>query len=199
VAPTLPADLTVNTYGDDAYLGVVGSEMAYIRPRGSPVGLSFSELNLRTYADGPAGPGAYFLSLDADDPLGVSVARSFFELPYYRAQMTDSREGERRLFRSNRVHMGAPTASFEATYEPTGTPSEAEVRSLDAFLTERYHFYVADDDGQTYVSAIEHPPWQLQEMDLKIRRNDLFTLKDFERPEREPDLLCSPEVNLIAK
>jgi uncharacterized protein YqjF (DUF2071 family) len=92
VAAALPDRLSVATHDGDAYLGVVPFVMEDIRPRGAPVGLSFPELNLRTYVDGPNGPGVYFHSLDADDRLGVAVARGAFRLPYYRAE-TDVRRG----------------------------------------------------------------------------------------------------------
>ncbi|TKX74925.1 DUF2071 domain-containing protein [Halorubrum sp. GN11_10-6_MGM] len=93
VAASLPGDLSVATHDGDAYLGVVPFVMDDIRPRGVPMGLSFPELNLRTYVEGPNGPGVYFHSLDADDRLGVAVARGVFRLPYYRAE-TDVRRSE---------------------------------------------------------------------------------------------------------
>jgi uncharacterized protein YqjF (DUF2071 family) len=199
LAQALPQGLTVDTYEGQAYLGIVGFQMSDIRPRGLPVGLSFLELNLRTYVDGPAGPGVYFFSLDADDPIGVSLARTLFQLPYSRARATTISAGEATVFRSNRVHRGAPTAGFEASYEPTGTQFEAEAGSLPAFLVERYQFYVADEQGQTYVGAISHPPWQLQEADLEIRRNDLFAANGFERPGGEPHVLFSPDIRVSAE
>ena len=122
VAETLPDRLSVATHDGEAYLGVVAFVMDDIRPRGTPVGLSFPELNLRTYVDGPDGPGVYFYNLDADDRLGVSVARRLFALPYYRAEMRAMRpEGADGVeFRSRRTHRGVPSARFDATYAPTG-------------------------------------------------------------------------------
>ena len=91
VAETLPDRISVATHEGDADLGVVAFVMDDIRPRGAPVGISFPELNLRTYVEGPDGPGVYFYNLDADDRLGVAVARRLFALPYYRAEMEVSR------------------------------------------------------------------------------------------------------------
>ena len=58
----LPAALALDTYDGDAWLGVVGFRMDLIRPRCSPIGVSFSELNLRTYVrpteTGPRRTGA---------------------------------------------------------------------------------------------------------------------------------------------
>ena len=129
VAAALPDRLSVATHEGDAYLGVVPFVMDDIRPRGLPTGLSFPELNLRTYVEGPNGPGVYFHSLDADDRLGVAVARGLFRLPYYRAETdvrhpgtwegADGADADRAVrFASRRVHGGAPSARFDATYAP---------------------------------------------------------------------------------
>lgn len=91
VSGTLPDRLSAATHEGDAYLSVVAFVMDDIRPPGAPVELSFPELNLRTYVVGPDGPGVYFYNLDADDRLGVAVARRLFALPYYRAEMDVAR------------------------------------------------------------------------------------------------------------
>jgi len=198
VDATLPDGLSADTFDGEAYLGVVGFRMASIRPRGAPVGLSFPELNLRTYVDGPDGPGIYFFNLDADDRLGVTVARRLFRLPYYRAEMqvTETADGFR--LRSARTHAGAPLAGFDATYRPTGEPSEPDPGSLEHFLTERYRFYVADDGGRVYVGPVDHPPWPLQGADLEIRENDLFEVNGFEEPNGDPLVHYSPGVDVEA-
>ncbi|RXK49462.1 YqjF family protein [Halorientalis pallida] len=194
----LPDELSADTFDGEAYLGVVGFRMESIRPRGSPLGLSFPELNLRTYVDGPDGPGIYFFNLDADDWLGVAVARRLFRLPYYRAEMqvTETADGFR--FRSGRTHPGVPMAGFDGTYRPTGTPGEPDPGSLEHFLTERYRFYVADDGGRVYAGPVEHPPWPLQSATLEIRENGLFTANGFEAPETDPLVHYSPGVDVEA-
>jgi uncharacterized protein YqjF (DUF2071 family) len=194
----LPEGLSADTYDGEAYLGVVGFQMESIRPRGSPVGLSFPELNLRTYADGPNGPGIYFFNLDADDWLGVTVARRLFRLPYYRAEMrvTETADGFR--LRSGRTHPGVPMAGFDATYRPAGESSEPDPGSLEHFLTERYRFYVADDGGRVYAGPVEHPPWPLQGAELAVRENDLFAANGFEEPEGEPLVHYSAGVDVEA-
>lgn len=194
----LPDGLSADTYDEEAYLGVVGFQMESIRPRGSPVGLSFPELNLRTYVDGPNGPGIYFFNLDADDWLGVAIARKLFRLPYYRAEMrvTETADGFR--LRSGRTHPGVPMAGFDGSYRPTGTPAEPDPGSLEHFLTERYRFYVADDGGRVYVGPVEHPQWPLQGADLAVRENDLFAANGFAEPESEPLVHYSTGVDVTA-
>jgi len=224
VAATLPDRLSVATHDGDAYLGVVPFVMADIRPRGLPVGLSFAELNLRTYVDGPNGPGVYFYSLDADDRLGVAVARGLFRLPYYRAETEVTREptalgrddgvtpdrgatpdggapapdrGAVR-FTSRRVHKGAPHARFDATYRPVGEAFTPEPGSLMAFLLENYRFYTAGSDGTLYAGAIAHEPWTLRPAEADIRANTLFSANGFDRPNGDPMLHYADPISVTA-
>jgi len=113
VSGTLPDRLSVATHGGDAYLSVVAFVMDDIRPRGAPVGLSFPELNLRTYVEGPDGPGVYFYNLDADDRIGVELARRLFALPYYRAEMDVSHPAT-----AKRSKRGWP----RSVHQPPGSP-----------------------------------------------------------------------------
>jgi uncharacterized protein YqjF (DUF2071 family) len=193
VSETLPDRLSIATHEGDAYLSVVAFVMDDIRPRGAPVGLSFPELNLRTYVEGPDGPGVYFYNLDADDRIGVAVARRLFALPYYRAEMdvvrsgtagrSGSRDGPVR-FTSHRTHSGVPHARFDATYEPTGERFAAEPGSLDAFLAENYRFYAAGN--RLYRGEIAHDPWTLREATVDFRANTLFEANGFDRPDGDP-------------
>lgn len=193
VSETLPDRLSVATHGGNAYLSVVAFVMDDIRPRGAPVGLSFPELNLRTYVEGPDGPGVYFYNLDADDRLGVSVARRLFALPYYRAEMDVSRLGTADRsgsasgpvrFTSRRTHSDAPHARFDATYEPRGEAFAAEPGSLDAFLVENYRFYA--EGNRLYRGEIAHEPWTLREAIVDCRTNTLFEANGFARPDGDP-------------
>lgn len=212
VAETLPDRLSVATYDGEAYLGVVAFVMDDIRPRGVPFGLSFPELNLRTYVDGPAGPGVYFYNLDADDRLGVGVARRLFALPYYRAEMTVSHGADDRgaddrgdpvgtgdgavRFTSRRTHPGVPSARFDATYEPNGGPFSADPGSLDAFLVENYRFYA--DGNHLYKGAITHEPWRLRAATAEVRTNTLFEANGFDRPEGEPLVRYAEPIDVSA-
>ena len=147
VAQRLPDRLSIDTHEGQAYLGVVPFVMDDISPRGIPVGLSFGEVNLRTYVQGPDGTrGVYFFNLDADDRLGVFFARRLFELPYFRAEMTVERRGRQVTFRSRRPD---GSAAFVATYGPAGDQFTADPGSLPHFLTERYRFYTATSTTAT--------------------------------------------------
>ena len=196
VAETLPSGLSVATHEGDAYLGVVAFVMDDIRPRGSPIGLSFPELTLRTYVEGPNGPGVYFSNLDADDRLGVAVARRLFALPYYRAEMTARRDGDAVRFTSRRAHRDAAHARFDATYEPDGEAFVPESGSRDAFLVENYRFYTSGRG--LYVGEIAHEPWTLREARVDIRANTLFEANGFGRPDGEPTTHVADPIDVTA-
>jgi uncharacterized protein YqjF (DUF2071 family) len=200
VAATLPDGLTVDITDGQAWLGVVPFEMADIRPRGSPIGRSFGELNLRTYVTDGETPGVYFYNLDADDRLSVALARRLFELPYYRASMTLRRTGDRIRFRSRRTDDRARAADFDATYGPAdgADTHDPAPRSLESFLVSRYRFYVADGGGTIYYADIAHDPWPLQEGTAEIRTNDLFAANGFDRPAGDPVVHYSPGIDVTA-
>ncbi|UIP01293.1 DUF2071 domain-containing protein [Halobaculum sp. CBA1158] len=197
VAARLPDPLSVATHDGDAYLGVVPFEMTDIRPRGSPIGLSFPELNLRTYVTHGDTKGVYFFSLDAEDALGVGVARTLFRLPYYRASMDVTRDDGDVTVRSRRAHPGAPPAPFDATYGPCGETSPPEPGSLEAFLVENYRFYTQGRD-RIYYGDIDHEPWPLAPADCEIRENGLFAANGFDEPEGDPILHYSPGIDVTA-
>ncbi|MFC6786235.1 YqjF family protein [Halobaculum halobium] len=197
VEARLPDALSVATYDGDAYLGVVPFEMTDIRPRWSPVGLSFPELNLRTYVTDGDTKGVYFFNLDAADPIGVGVARALFRLPYYRASMDVTRDGDRVTVTSHRIHRGAPEAHFDATYGPAGETSPPEPGSLEAFLVENYRFYTEGRD-RVYYGDIAHEPWPLADADAQIRTNTLFDANGFEAPSGEPICHYSPGIEVTA-
>ena len=200
IAPTLPDGLTVDTKDGQAWLGVVPFEMADIRPRGSPIGRSFGELNLRTYVTDGETPGVYFYNLDADDRLSVVLARRLFELPYYRASMRLWRSDEGVRFRSRRTDDRAPSADFDATYGPVdgAEPHRPAPQSLESFLVSRYRFYVADDAGTIYYADIGHDPWPLQEGRVVVRENDLSVANGFDRPPGDPVVYYSPGIDVTA-
>ena len=154
----LPAGLTVDTFEDKAYLGVVGFRMNAVRPLGLPAlpWLSyFNELNVRTYVRDAAGePGVWFFSLDCDRAPAVMIARAGFGLPYEHAAMsfgpglaqTCCRQGEQE------------TARF--AWSAVSSPQIAAPGSLDFHLAERYSFF-SDRGGRLVRGQVHHAPYQL--------------------------------------
>ncbi|MFB6072942.1 MAG: YqjF family protein [Halobacterium sp.] len=195
----LPDGVSVDTFDGRAWLSVVPFVMADVRPRGVPArfGATFGELNLRTYVTAGGRPGVYFFNLDATDPVGVRIARALFRLPYYDADMTVERRGDRVDFESERTHGGAPDCEFAASYAPVGDPEPAADGSLAAFLLERYRFFVAGRNA-VYRGEVHHDPWRLAPAEFAVERNDLFAANGFEHPDGTPHVLYSPGVDVTA-
>ncbi len=178
VAQLLPPGLALDTYAGDAWVSLVPFRMCGVRPRFLPEipwFSSFPELNVRTYvkrssAEDPR-PGVFFFSLDAGNPLAVALARRFYHLPYFRAQMNCRRVDEGIRFRSSRSHTGAPDADFRALYRPTGPVYHAAPGSLDQWLVERYCLYSVDRRGRIHCAEIHHTPWPLQPAAAAFERN----------------------------
>jgi len=198
VAERVPEELAVDTFDGDAYLSVVPFEMDEVRPTGVPASLGrrFPELNLRTYVTADGEPGVYFFNLDAEDPLGVGLARLFYHLPYFNARMELDRSGEGFAFESERRHPGAEDLYFAADYELTAEPAPVEEDGLEAFLVERYRLYVG---GETLRYAdISHDPWEVAPAELDVRANQIFAANGFDEPDGDPHVLYSPGVDVEA-
>lgn len=199
VGDRLPSGVDVVTHDGDAWVSVVALEAANVRPRGAPVGLTFPQLNVRTYVEreGDDERSVFFFALDADDEVGVPVARGLYSLPYYRADaQLRRREGGAVDFASHRTHRGAPAAHFDATYRPVGDAFEAESDSRDGFLTENYRFYAS---GRTLVYGdIDHDPWSLYDAEADIRTNTLFAACDLPTPTTDPVCHYSPGTDVTA-
>jgi hypothetical protein len=206
VARVLPEGLAVATHDGDAYLGVVPFVMSEIGVRGVPLGRSFPELNLRTYVRHDGERAVYFLSLDAADRLGVGVARAFYALPYYRAELRVERvasdgDAPAVTVRSRRTHRGAPPARFDATCRATGESFTPEPGSLAAFLTENYAFYATGSRGGARVllrGRIDHEPWTLRPASIDVRSNSLFRAANLDRPDGDPLVHYSPGASVTA-
>ncbi len=174
--PYLPDRLVVDTFGGQAWLGIVPFTMSGVRPLGLPAvpGLrQLHELNVRTYATLDGVPGVWFLSLDATLPLGVWAARTLFHLPYLHTNMTLTRTGDTLHAAAERVHAGVAPATFRATWEVGAALPAARPGSLAYFLTERYVLYTAGaglraDFGRERLwrGRLWHAPWTLHEARL---------------------------------
>jgi uncharacterized protein YqjF (DUF2071 family) len=187
VRSRLPATFSLETYDKKAWLSIVTLWIEDLSPRGIPVGLSFPQLNVRTYVTHKGESGVYFFTLDADDPIGISstVARPL-QLPYYRADIRVQSRAGSLTFRSYRTQRDAPALDFDATYGSRGDTFQAEDGSLPAYLTERYRLYVTDDRGRSYTGTIEHDPWSLHQGWIDIHRNDCFRANDLPQPDDDP-------------
>lgn len=182
VQPTLPPGLEVDTYAGDAWLGIVPFRMRAIRPRFVPPvpHLSyFLEANVRTYVRDRLGrPGVWFYSLDCNRRLAVSVARRFFSLPYFFAALGFQRRLDEMI--DYRVHRrgAATTSRFE--YRGAGGAAPAAEGTLEHFLVERYRLFAWQQKHQRLLTGeVEHPPYQVEDVDLERQDGNLAALAGF--------------------
>ncbi len=188
----IPKGVELDTFGGTAWLGVIAFQLSDVRLNGIravPWVSNFPEVNVRTYVTHDSKPGVFFLSLDADNPLGITLAKPWFRLNYYRAQIEMKMRGDGIDFSSRRTQRGASSAQFEASYRPCGPAFRAQRGSLEAWLTERYCYYTAPRDahkGRLYRCEIHHLPWRLQMAQATICSNTMALSHGIELPATEP-------------
>ena len=166
----VPAQLLLDTFDGQCWLGVVPFRMSGIRARGFPPlpGLSrFPELNLRTYLTYGAKPGVYFFSLDAANLPAVWAARKFYHLPYFQAAMSSKEVAGRLNYSSRRL---LSPAEFRGHYRPTAEIRLREKGSIEHWFTERYCLYTTCDN-HVFRGDIHHLPWPLQDAEAELEVN----------------------------
>ncbi|MGE5191746.1 MAG: YqjF family protein [Deltaproteobacteria bacterium] len=181
VRPLLPAELTLDTWEGDAWVGLVPFYMSRVRPWWSPPvpGVSyFCETNVRTYVHFRGRePGVWFFSLDASNSLAVRIARWRWHLPYFRAEMSLARVGDSVRYSSRRLWPGTagPGCAIRASVGPPlghETPARALPAgralpgTLEHFLIERYILYASPAAGQLLAGRVHHRPYPIREARL---------------------------------
>jgi len=199
--PRVPPALPIDTFGGEAWIGVVPFRMSGARPRLAPPlpWLSaFPELNVRTYVTLDDKPGVYFFSLDAGNPVAVAAARVWAHLCYFSADMAVQPDGDWVHYASRRTHAGAPPAELIASYRPTGPAAPAPTGSLADWLTSRYCLYAADRGGRIYRLEIDHAPWPLQPAEATFQVNTMAEAAGVRLPDRPPLLHFSRRLDMRA-
>jgi uncharacterized protein YqjF (DUF2071 family) len=152
----LPEGLQAHTFDDKAWVSLTPFFLQGLRPPPAPRGrgISFPEMNFRTYVLGPRGPGIWFFSLDAASLLAVIGARATYGLPYYWSDMSVRIDEREILYFSNRG--GRAKARIRIA---RGSRID-EQSPLDVFLTARFRLY---STLRSCLAAAEvaHPPWIL--------------------------------------
>jgi uncharacterized protein len=200
LAAKVPSAVRVDTFGGDAWLGLVAFHMSNVGPRGIPSlpWLSaFPEVNVRTYVTVAGKPGVYFFSLDASNPLAVGAARLMFGLPYFVASMQLELRTRVHYHSRRRVTSGPP-ADLVASYTAKGPAVEPRTGSLEYFLTERYCLYTVDHRGIPWRLDIHHPPWPLQSADADIRVNTMTAPIGLDLPGQPPLLHFAKRQDMVA-
>ena len=187
----VPAELELDTYAGQPWVGVVPFAMSRVYPRGTfpvPWLSRFLEMNVRTYVTLGGKPGVFFFSLDAANSAAVALARRFFRLPYYHARMRLKERAGWIQYRSYRIHPGAPPAEFEARYRPTGEAYASQPGSLESWLTDRYCLYTVAPRGGVYRGEIHHAHWPLQPAEAEITANTVALASGLRLPATAPIL-----------
>ncbi|MSR60126.1 MAG: DUF2071 domain-containing protein [Planctomycetaceae bacterium] len=193
VQPLLPPELTLDTWEDDAWIGLVPFYMSGVRPWWSPPvpGISnFCETNVRTYVyDREGRPGVWFFSLEAAQTLAVRIARWKWSLPYYRASMSLERTGAEIRYSSRRRWPGSagPGCRIEATIgEPWLTPGDtsdasasattatARPGTLEHFLIERYLLFAQPRPEKLLMGRVHHTPYPLRHVQINHLEDSLL-------------------------
>jgi uncharacterized protein len=170
----IPAALEIDTFDSIAWLAVVPFRMSGVRIRGTPSVprlSNFLELNVRTYVTHDGKPGVWFFSLDAESAIAVEIARRWFHLPYFRADMHLEKHDDWFHYQSTRTHRGAPEATLRAKCRPIAAPTPSAPGTLEHFLTERYCLYSTDRAGRLIRGEIHHGPWPLQLAEAEFAEN----------------------------
>jgi len=188
----LPASISIEMFDGSAWLGLTPFMLENLRAPALPAlpWLSrFPEMNLRTYVHGPAGPGIWFFSLDADRLAAVLGARLTFGLPYHWADMNVKKEQHRLQYYLSRG--GRARAHIEI--ECGGFLQESD--PLATFLTARFRLYTVYR-GRLASAAVEHKPWPLQ-MAHPARLEQTVTLASgFDVAGRDPVIHFSSGVDV---
>ena len=195
IQATLPAGLTVDVHEGRAWLGLVPFFMERVRPRGLPAvpGISdFLELNVRTYVrDAEGRPGVWFYSLDANQWLAVTVARTLFHLPYEHAEMgaaVNAKSGEVD-YRARRKGAGGES---RFAFRPHGATAAAKTGTLEFFLVERYRLFAAEvRGGRLFTGKVHHTPYRIGAATVSAWDDTMLRLAGFDRGGRAPEHVCA--------
>ena len=199
IQKSLPKGLTVDTFDGKAYVGIVPFFMDQIRLKFLPPVpyLSwFMEVNVRTYVYDEQGiPGVWFYSLDTNQPLAVSIAHTFFNLPYHHAKMKGRLIDGAIHYAARRQGTPHESGSY-FIYQPTSPVRPTKPESLEFFLLERYVLF-SWRGNRLAKGLVHHIPYSVTSADLEECDARLLLLNGFPDPCRAPDLAhYSPGVSV---
>ncbi len=194
IAPTLPPGLTLDTYDNSAWIGLVPFVLSGVQPYGFPAFpwiSEFPETNVRTYVRDASGHrGVWFYTLEAARLPAVVLARTWYHLPYRWASMHVRRNANSVEYFSRRGQRRT-----EIAVEP-GAPMQAG--EFDIFLTARFRLYTATR-GRIAFAQIEHDPWPLQHATVTKLNQTLIEQFAIPSPSGPPIVHYSEELHVKAE
>jgi uncharacterized protein YqjF (DUF2071 family) len=184
--PHVPTPFEVDTHDGDAWVSLV-----LFRLRVRPCWLPFLpcvsnlvEVNLRTYVHCQGKPGIWFLSVHADNPWAIRLARLLTPMPYTYAVMRYLRLGHQFRFQAG---YSSPSSTLAAlTFLANGEGSEAKERSLDEWLLERYRLFGCGGRTEWVQAEVSHDRWVTQSVAMSVSANNFGRAVGL-------DLSCAPE------
>jgi uncharacterized protein len=194
----VPSGLEIDTFQGRAYAALVPFRMSGVRLRWLPPipgTHRFPELNVRTYVTCGGIPGVWFCSLDAASPLAVRVARAWFRLSYFRADMSMRTSDGWFEYASRR---GMHDAELRCRYRPRGGVFRAEPGTLEHWMTERYCLFAADSRGRIFRGDIHHHPWPLQLADVEVEANTMTAAAGISLPQAPPLAHFAKRLDVVA-
>jgi uncharacterized protein YqjF (DUF2071 family) len=160
--PLVLDELTIDTFDDQAWIGLVPFRMMVRPPFVLPIPFvsMFPEINVRTYVRDERGRrGLYFLSLDLPRSAAVVVARAGLGLPYMWSRIDIDENNDGIAFTAER-RSPSPAATTSIVV-PTKRSFPEPKPELAAFLTARFRLFGRGPLGMYSVNA-DHPPWNLR-------------------------------------
>ena len=158
----LPVGLYVDTYQDEAYVGIIPFHISNFKPYIFPEfirGMKLKELNVRTYVYDKWGmPGVWFFSLDATSLFMVEVSKFLFGLPYIYSTIVHSHNKDHLNYMLKRDNH---SLNYDATL--SSQIYNAAPGTLEFFLIERYLLFTLKK-GKLYRGKVHHHPYPLQEV-----------------------------------
>jgi len=200
VRSLIPTSLALDAYDGRAWLGIAPFRMVDVHPRFAPSVpwlSAFPELNVRTYVTVGGKPGVVFFSLDAGNPVAVTLARALFYLPYFNARFAIKRSGDTVAYTSRRTDRRGKSADLVASYRTVGPVVRSQPGSLEAFLTERYCLYSVSPRGAIYRGEIHHERWPLQPAEAEIERNTMAEAAGITLPDVPPLLHYAERLEVL--
>ena len=175
----VPAELELDLWEGEAFVGVVPFVMEGVRPAFLPevLALNFLETNLRTYVTYRGKPGVYFFSLEASSLLAVKAARWGWALPYFHAAMRMDRDGAWIEYETRRRD-GDKAPRHYARYRPGKMLGASAPGTFEDFLLERYLLF-SIKKGVVYEGQVHHVPYPAQEVEVEGIEDELVAAAGF--------------------
>ncbi len=185
VRALVPAELELDLWEGEAWVGIVPFEMKDIRPAFVPIGLDFLETNLRTYVHRRGEPGVFFFSLEASSLLAVEAARFGWGLPYFHADMATITCGPGRTRTTTDRRGVSPGVRSTFDYSVGPALGASAVGTLEHFLLERYYLFTVRE-GRVSKGQVHHVPYPAHAATLHAFHDDLMQAAGLPGPSGPP-------------